>query len=347
MYSRRDFLEGTLKLVGGYYVLPKNGFLNSKLLTGNQLMTVSGPIASRETGFTLSHEHVIVDFIGAANVSRSRYDENIVFEKALPVLQAAKTKGCNTFIDCTPAYIGRDVKLLKRLASATGLNIITNTGYYGAAKEKYIPAHAYTETASQIATRWIAEWDHGIEGSGIKPGFIKSGVDKYPLTEVQQKIVTAAALTHKATGLTIGIHTGDGKAAMEELKIISSAGVDPSAWIWIHAQNEKDRSVHLHAARAGGWVSFDGYTKAGVDDYIQFLNDMKKAGFLSKVLISHDSGWYHVGEDGGGNFRGYNDIIDTLVPAMHKSGFTAGDIKTVFHINPANAFTIRKRLVNS
>src|SRR4030095_8338607 len=100
------------------------------------------------------------------------------------------------------------------------------------AKDKYLPQHAYSETSEQLAARWIVEWENGIDGTGIKPGLIKSGVDKAPLSEVQQKIIDATALAHLATGLTIGIHTGNGDAANEELKILERRGVAPSARIW-------------------------------------------------------------------------------------------------------------------
>ena len=60
--------------------------------------------------------------------------------------------------------------LLRRLSEATGLHILTNTGYYGAANDIAIPKHAYDETAAQIAARWTAEARDGIEGTGIRPG---------------------------------------------------------------------------------------------------------------------------------------------------------------------------------
>lgn len=221
--------------------------------------------------------------------------------------------------------------------------MLTNTGYYGAAGEKYLPAHCYTETAAQLAKRWIDEWENGIEGSGIRPGFIKTGVDGYPLSAVQQKIVEAAAITHLATGLTIGIHTGNGRAAMEELRIIQSKGVAATAWIWIHAQNETDRGIHIQAARAGGWVSFDNVSTDSIAACLEFLKDMKKENLLRQVLLSHDSGWYHVGEPGGGDYNDYNTIFDKLIPALKENDFTEKDIRQLFFINPSRAFTVTVR----
>jgi predicted metal-dependent phosphotriesterase family hydrolase len=337
MLSRRKFIKSA-SLAAGYIALPA-----IKCYDDNKIMTANGWINADQTGFTLTHEHILVDFIGADKIDPSRYKADDVFQIALLHLMTAKEKGCKTMMECTPAYLGRDVRLLQRLSKASEVNLVTNTGYYGAAGEKYLPAHAFTETAQQIAARWISEWENGIDNTGIKPGFIKSGVDKYPLSAVQQKIVEAAAWTHLATGLTIGIHTGDGKAAMEELRIIQSKGVNAKAWVWIHAQNEKDRELHINAAKAGGWVSFDGVNNTSVADCIQFLKDMKAANLLDHVLLSHDAGWYHVGEPGGGNYQGYTVIADKLLPAMEENDFTEKDMRQVFYLNPVIAFAVKVR----
>ncbi len=269
LITRKSFLKSGAVLSAAWFFHPSLYGKNSD----KKLMTVNGFISGDSSGMVLPHEHIMVDFIGADKVSPNRYNAGEVFEKALPKLLDVKKAGCSTFIECTPGYLGRDVRLLKRLAVASGLNIITNTGYYGAAKEKYLPADAYTKTAAQIAQDWINEWKNGIDGTGIKPGFIKTAVDNFPLSGVQSKMIEAAALTHLETGLTIGTHTGDGKAAMEEMRILDENGVSPSAWIWIHAQNEKDLSFHIRAARAGAWVEFDGLHEQSIPEYINILKD--------------------------------------------------------------------------
>src|SRR5213083_3790444 len=95
------------------------------------VQTVLGPLSPDRLGATLMHEHVLVDFIGADKVNRDRYDAGEAFRTALPYLKRAYERGCRTLVECTPAYIGRDPLLLKRLSHASGVNIITNTGYYG------------------------------------------------------------------------------------------------------------------------------------------------------------------------------------------------------------------------
>jgi phosphotriesterase-related protein len=131
---------------------------------GPRILTVRGPIASRDLGTTLMHEHVMVDFVGADKVSRDRYDPDEVFRVALPHLRALKKKGCRTLVECTPAYLARDAALLRRLSEASGLHIVTNTGYYGAADDKAVPAHAYRETPDQLAARWTGSSAAGSRG---------------------------------------------------------------------------------------------------------------------------------------------------------------------------------------
>jgi phosphotriesterase-related protein len=231
------------------------------------------------------------------------------------------------------------------LSKAAGLNIITNTGYYGARQGKYLPQHVNRESAEEIADRWIGEWKNGIDGTAIKPGFIKSGVDKAPLSGAQRKILDAAALTHLATGLTIGVHTGNGEAAEEELEILSKRGVSPSARIWIHAQSEPDQRFHVKAAQRGSWVSFDGVSADTLEMNVEYLKAMKVENLLPWVLVSQDSGWYNVGEVKGGNFKNYNFIHTSFIPALKQNGFLQGEIDTLFIANPAKAFTVGLRKI--
>jgi phosphotriesterase-related protein len=172
------------------------------------LITVNGPLSESGAGIILPHEHILVDFIGADSARSNRYSADSVMEKALPFLLELKNAGCQTFLDCTPNYIGRDVKILQRLSIASGLNIVTNTGYYGAAGQKFLPKHAFTESADQLAKRWISEFENGIDDTRIKPGFIKLGADAGSLTDVNRKIMNAGAIAHLQTGLTIAVHNG-------------------------------------------------------------------------------------------------------------------------------------------
>jgi len=330
--SRRNFIKAGAAFLLAFRVDPPL-----------YVITVNGKILATSMGTTLIHEHFLVDFIGADKISYDRWNRDEVVKKVLPYLQEAQKYGVKTILDCTPAFLGRDVILQKRLADESGLQVITNTGYYGAVENKYLPSWAFIETYEQLAKRWISEFENGIENTGIKPGFIKISVAPAHLSDLHRKIVKAAALTHLKTGLTICSHTGPALPAFEEIEQLQQMGVHPSAFVWTHAQNEKDKTQHIKAARLGTWVSLDGIGWGDFEEYADFIDNLKRAGLLNKVLISHDAGWYKPGEKDGGDFKGYTNIFTELMPLLQKKGFTENDIQQLLVKNPAAAFAVRVR----
>jgi phosphotriesterase-related protein len=108
----------------------------------HQVNTVLGRVPPADLGPTLMHEHVIKDIVGADKTGPGRYDGGEVRSVVLPYLKQLRSQGCRTFVDCTPAYQGRDPDLLARLAQSSGLHILTNTGLYGVAGGRYIPEFA-------------------------------------------------------------------------------------------------------------------------------------------------------------------------------------------------------------
>lgn len=318
-----------------------------------QVMTVNGPIPADSMGLTLIHEHVFLDWSEVDSIDRDIWDEEEAFRVILPYLQEMKQRGVKTFLECTPAYLGRNPGLLKRLSAAGGLQILTNTGYYAARKSQHIPAHAYEMDASELAATWIKESESGIEDSGVFPGFIKIGMDSKPqLTDMDTKIVRAAARTHLATGLTIVAHTGTDTTAAQELAILAEEGVAPEAFVWTHAQNGTPEG-HLRLARKGAWVSLDGMgwiqpdsatrDSSALFKYVSFLENLKEHQLLHRTLIAHDAGWYTVGEKDQSNYKPYTLIFDLLIPFLQDRGFTEADFQQLLVDNPKAAYGISVR----
>jgi phosphotriesterase-related protein len=339
--NRRDFLR--IAGVGGIGILEAQGGFAQKPSAEGRVMTVLGPIPPDEFGSALCHEHVLVDFIGADRISRTRYDANEAYDVALPYLRSVKDLGCRGFVECTPAYLGRDPRLLERLARATGLHVLTNTGYYGAAKDQFVPRHAFEESADQLAARWVKEWVDGIEGTGIRPGFIKTGVDAGPLSAIDRTLIQAAARTHARTGLTIASHTGSTRAALEQLEVLAEERVRPDAFIWVHAQSDWELESRVGAARKGAWIEIDNIAERTVPECVDRVNGLKQRGLLNRVLISHDAGWYKPGEPRGGRFRGFETAYTAFVPALRQANWTTEEIHQLLVSNPATAFAVRVR----
>jgi len=309
----------------------------------DMVMTVNGPLDPAQLGTTLPHEHFLVDFIGADSTGYHRWNKDTVMAKVLPFLTEAREAGVTTIIECTPAFLGRDPLLLKRLSRQSGVNILTNTGFYGAFQNKALPEEAYTMTADEMAGIWIDEWENGIESSGIRPGFIKIAVPGDSLlSEVHEKLVRAAARTHLSTGLTINAHTGPDAPAFAELAILKEEGVDPSAFVWTHAQGGTPEG-HLKMAAEGGWISLDNVMTDNIDQYVSMIANLKDHDLLNRVLISHDAGWYDVINPDSVDYRGHTAIFTHLKQALTAKGITEDDWKLLTVTNPVEAYMVRVR----
>ena len=308
-----------------------------------KIQTVTGTMEADTSMVWLSHEHVLVDFIGADSIEPTRWNQPAILQEVLPYLDSLKTHKVDVFVDATPNFLGRDVTLLQTLSEKTGLHILTNTGFYGARNNKYIPEHFKNLSPEALADLWIEEYKNGISGSSVRPGFIKISVDDtLPLNGLHQKLVKAAALTHKATGLTIASHTGKASALWPQLDILKETGVAPTAFVWIHAQAEPDNEELLKAAQTGCWISLDGLGWE-LDNHIEKLRFARKNNFLNRILISHDAGWYDP-QKTEQEIQPYTPLFTKVYPRLKGLGFTEEEWKQLVAVNPATAYQINIRM---
>jgi phosphotriesterase-related protein len=301
--------------------------------------SVTGPVTVSPGEIWLSHEHLLVDFIGADSINPKKWHHDSVINATLNYLEETKAHNVKYFVDATPAYLGRDVLLLEKIAKRTGLTIITNTGFYGAVNNKYVPSFAFAKTAEELADIWINEYKNGIEGTSVKPGFIKISVDASDtLDAIDQKLVKAAAITHLQTGLTIASHTGEAKGLWPQLKILKEMNVSPGGFIWVHAQNEKDHNNYLLAAKEGCWISLDGLGWE-LEKHLEKILFAKEHKILDRILISHDAGWYDPQKQVQA-IKPYTNIFKQLYPELVSKGFSKEELNLLISENPSKAFSI-------
>ncbi|MCY4655512.1 MAG: phosphotriesterase-related protein, partial [Gammaproteobacteria bacterium] len=83
------------------------------------LNSVTGPIDSKDLGFTLMHEHVMVS---APNMFRTFPDlfgpEDRV-QRAIDTFKRAKEAGVDSIVDATTYDLGKDPQLLREVAEGS------------------------------------------------------------------------------------------------------------------------------------------------------------------------------------------------------------------------------------
>ena len=302
------------------------------------IYSVCGRLELQPGANILAHEHIMVDFIGADKTGPERWDRAAVIARMLPYLQALHDQNINLFFDCTPNYLGRDPVLLRDLSQRSGIQIVTNTGLY---KDQYIPAWGRTASVDELAARWIAEYTDGIEGTDIRPGFIKTAVNPGPLNEEARRCIRAAAVCSRETGLTVATHCGDAVASHQILDILESEGVPPEKWILVHSQLVQNDDELLGVAARGPFIELDGLAWGDYENHATKLRRLVDGGYANRTLLSQDAGWYHVGEENGGEVIGYTALIGKFLP--YATPAVAPDIlETIMTRNPLEAYAIRR-----
>ena len=123
-----------------------------------------------------------------------------------------------------------------------------------------------------------------------------------------------------------------------QLRLLKEMGVSADAFIWVHAQAEKDHANYLKAAEAACWISLDGLGWE-LEGHVEKILFAKKNGILDRILISHDAGWYDPQKTEQA-IMPYTVIFEKLYPALKSRGFTDEEFNLLISVNPSKAFSI-------
>jgi phosphotriesterase-related protein len=64
---------------------------------------------------------------------------------------------------------------------------------------------------------------------------------------------------------------------------------------------------------------------------------------MGRVLVSHDAGWYHVGEPQGGRFRAFDTLFTRFVPALKAAGLSEAEVRELLVDHPRRALSFSRR----
>lgn len=246
--------------------------------------TVLGKINEGDVKLALSHEHICCYCEFLNRMSGNKYIDKTEVEKvAVSYLKYLKEKyGLNLFLDCTPANIGRDVELLKRVSEKSGVHIVCSTGLY----------YTYNPIISAMKAETIAE--HYVnDAKNINAGIIKAAVEAEGISDFNEKLLVSSALAQNELGLPIVLHTNaNNKNGLKALEILFSNGVKPQRVTVGHLSDTEDIEYVLKIASFGCYVALDRLRNNTSEDYISkkitMIKSLCDAGYGDKILLSHD-----------------------------------------------------------
>lgn len=300
-----------------------------------ELITTLGAMTRDQLGMILPHEHVFVDLRTPDRPGYAQAEPDDVVRLMAPQIERIKALGVTALVECSTSGVGRRADIDRAVSEATEFPIVVPTGNY---REPWIPAWVADASEEALSDWMLAELTDEIERSGVRAGWIKLSAGDNGITDLEARILRAAAAAARATNAVIGSHTIKGRVVMDQLAIIETAGYDPSRFISIHTQEEPDRSMHLAVARRGAWIEYDSIGRTDDDVLIELIHRVLDAGFGGQLLLSHDLGWYDPAQPAGGEPRPYTHLCEVLIPKLMESGIDQQTIVRLTHDNPFNAF---------
>ncbi len=230
------------------------------------IMTVLGPIAPNQLGFTSMHEHIISDVSYYGKLAKkslpkpekswfpSNSNEPVVIENLSYLTHGYhntsldntkldeelmtsevndfKIAGGSAILELSVPGIRGDVEALRRISKKTGVHVIASTGLY--AEESWI-AKYHDMSVEDFVNYMKREVEHGIEGTDIRAGHLKFAPNSLSLKE--EKMVRAIARTSNETGLSATIHHGlhmTKDHGRKMTNILTEEGINPERIVFAH-----------------------------------------------------------------------------------------------------------------
>jgi phosphotriesterase-related protein len=308
----------------------------------SKINSVLGLIDTKQLGFTLMHEHLIVAFQGV----QKDYPELLVgdaFDRIINGLKRAKEGGVDTIVDMTTNDLGRDINLMAEASRRTGVNIIACSGWW-----LDVPRFLSEVTSDQMAKAFIREVEVGISGTSIKAGVFKSASDVGGITSLQEISLRGVARAHNKTGVPIAIHSHPtSQLARQQLEILKQEGVDLRRVKVDHCNDTTDVEYLLWILQQGCFIGLDrtpGYLVSPMAS-TKTLKALIDAGYASRLCLSHDCNLAYIQPEGttpeqleAHNPHRFLYLKKVVFPWLQEMGLLEAQINSLCIDGPRNFF---------
>jgi predicted metal-dependent phosphotriesterase family hydrolase len=299
------------------------------------VMTVCGPVSGDRLGFTLIHEHLLLDLMRDAWIGNNILNDP---ELATLELQHFRDAGGVTLVDQTNRGLAQDPLAVRSISERTGVQIVLGCGWY---RETYYEPYLNRWKTDQVAEQMVADITEGIDGSGVQAGIIgEIGAHATWISAVEERVLRAAGRAHKRTGLTVTLHATRGPHGLDQLDILREEGVDPRRVVVGHAQSYPVFEYHAEIARRGAFISFDRMGATNVYDRhktFRMVREILQAGLIRNLVLSHDVCYRSDLATYGG--AGYTFLSTELPKCLDDLGMSESDFEQIMVDNPRRALT--------
>lgn len=311
-----------------------------------KVQTITGAIDTSELGFTLMHEHIMIANPAMRAAHADWVDAQKVIEIATEEARLVKARGVSTLVDLTPINLGRDIDVMRAVAEGAEINVIAATGlYYN--EEPWMGGWE----PDRIAEWFIKDVERGIQGTSAKAGIIKCATDHDGVTPVNEKLLRAAAKTHRATGLPISTHTDPAAdTGPAQQRVFEDEGVDLTRVVIGHTGDTNDLDYIERVLSKGSYIGMDRFgidNPVDTDGRVKTIVELAGRGHADKMVLSHDA-CCHIDFAPPEVIAGmrasvmknwhFRHVPDEVIPALTAGGVSDAQIEQMTTGNPRHIF---------
>lgn len=264
------------------------------------VLSVLGPVEvdGPQWGPVDAHEHLLMD----GGLIPEKFPELHLadLEACVREVGDVAAAGGRVVIEATPIGLGRRPDGLAEVARRTGVVIVAATGFH---KGAYYQRSHWLRTASTDRLRdlMVADLTEGIdaadysapwvERTAVRAGVVKVATEHHAISGVQRRVLAAAAEAHLATGAPITTHAEAGTHGVQQVELLTAAGVPAGAISVGHVDKDPDPGYHAELAATGAFLVFTnpGRTKYGPDSlWIDLLARLVERGHTDRLLVGGD-----------------------------------------------------------
>jgi phosphotriesterase-related protein len=261
--------------------------------------TYRGPIEAHELGVTLMHEHVftVSPELAANYPGTIDWNEDRAVDAAVERLCRLKAAGVDTIVDLTVLGIGRQPRLVARVAERSPVSIVAATGLYVLSEiPRYLRlrgAGALVAEDEPLVGMFVDDIVTGMEGVGVRAAMLKCAIDRDGLTPDVERVLRAVGRAQRATGAPVTVHTHARKrTGLDALAVLVDEGVDPSRVILGHSGDTDEFDYLDSLLQAGAWLGMDRF---GLDVFLPVERRVATVarlcaeGWAHRLVLSHDA----------------------------------------------------------
>lgn len=308
--------------------------------------TVSGTIDVNDLQFTLMHEHLLLSDWNLRLADPNFLMVNEAMTMIEEVIADAKAHGVSTLVDVTPINDGRDVLLMKEIASRTKMNIIAATGVLGC--ETVWLRDMPEELLVKLFVRELTE---GCQGTNTKCGVIKCGTTELGFNKNTVKALRAAGKAQSLTGVPIITHCrpANTRQGLFQLDLFEEQGADLSKVVIGHYRIGDPLDYALNVMNRGAYIAIDqmNFNAHQLTHNLNVIKNICQRGLSHRLILSHDAvicfnsaNWNDYDHKSYINYApdSLSYLSREVIPLLIQEGVTQEAIQQIFIENPKNIF---------